>query len=77
MRGVYTEAIQNNADPRIGFYIDDIYQSRTEQGDAAFVDLDRVEVQKGPARHALWRNSLGGNIDIHSAAPTNTLRLRP
>ena len=71
LRGVYTEAIQNNSDPRIGFYIDDIYQSRTQQGDAAFTDLDRVEVQKGPQGTLYGRNSLGGNIAIHSAIPTH------
>ena len=48
IRGVYSETIQANSDPRIGFYIDEIYQSRLQQTTAAFVDLERVEVQKGP-----------------------------
>ena len=42
IRGVYSEAIQANSDPRIGFYIDEIYQSRLQQTTAAFVDLERV-----------------------------------
>jgi iron complex outermembrane receptor protein len=36
-----------NSDPRIAFYVDDVYQSRTSQALAAFVDLERVEVQRG------------------------------
>lgn len=73
IRGVYTEAVGINADPRIGFYIDEIYQSRSSQGDAAFVDLERVEVQKGPQGTLFGRNSLGGNIALTSATPKDRL----
>ena len=73
IRGIYTEAIGINADPRIGFYIDEIYQSRSSQGDAAFVDLERVEVQKGPQGTLFGRNSLGGNIALTTATPKDRI----
>lgn len=71
IRGVYTETIQANSDPRIGFYIDEIYQSRLQQTTAAFIDLERVEVQKGPQGTLFGRNSLGGNISLTTARPRN------
>ena len=69
IRGVYTEAIGINSDPRIGFYIDEIYQSRPQQTSATLVDLERVEVQKGPQGTLFGRNSYGGNIALTTARP--------
>ena len=71
IRGVYTEAIGLNSDPRIGFYIDEVYQSRPQQTTAALVDLERVEVQKGPQGTLFGRNSYGGNIAFSTARPTD------
>ena len=69
IRGINTEAIGANSDPRIAFYVDDVYQSRTSQALAAFVDLERVEVQRGPQGTLYGRNSFGGNIALYSAKP--------
>ena len=71
IRGITTESIQGNADPRVGFYIDEIYQSRTSQSSVPFVDLERVEVQKGPQGTLYGRNSFGGNIAISTAKPSD------
>ncbi len=72
IRGTYTELIGGNGDPRIGVYVDDIYSSRTSQV-PPIVDLDRVEVQKGPQGTLYGRNSFGGNIAFFSALPTSKL----
>lgn len=69
IRGINTEAIGANSDPRVAFYVDDVYQSRTSQALAAFVDLERVEVQRGPQGTLYGRNSFGGNIALYSAVP--------
>ena len=72
IRGINTEAIGANSDPRIAFYVDDVYQSRTSQALAGFVDLERVEVQRGPQGTLYGRNSFGGNIALYSAVPKDT-----
>ena len=72
IRGINTEAIGANSDPRIAFYVDDVYQSRTSQALAAFVDLERVEVQRGPQGTLYGRNSFGGNIALYSTVPKET-----
>ena len=71
IRGVITETIQGNSDPRIGFYVDEIYQSRTSQLSMPFIDLERVEVQKGPQGTLFGRNSFGGNIALATAKPND------
>jgi iron complex outermembrane recepter protein len=71
IRGIHTEQIQGNSDPRVGFYIDEIYQSRTSQLSVPFVDLARVEVQKGPQGTLYGRNSFGGNIALVTNQPSD------
>ncbi len=75
IRGIYTETTGINSDPRIGFYIDEIYQSRPQQASVGFVDLERVEVQKGPQGTLFGRNSLGGNIALTTAAPKDKFEM--
>lgn len=69
IRGVRTESVDVNADTTIGFFIDGIYQSRSSQATLGFVDLERVEVQRGPQGTLYGRNTFGGNISIITAQP--------
>lgn len=69
MRGVRTENVGVNGDTTIGFFIDGVYQSRAAQATLGFVDLDRVEVLRGPQGTLYGRNTFGGNISIATAQP--------
>ena len=69
IRGVRTENVGVNGDTTIGFFIDGVYQSRAAQATLGFVDLDRVEVLRGPQGTLYGRNTFGGNISIATAQP--------
>ena len=72
IRGVRTESVDVNADTTIGFFVDGIYQSRASQATLGFIDLERVEVQRGPQGTLYGRNTFGGNISIETAKPDLT-----
>jgi iron complex outermembrane recepter protein len=69
IRGVRTENVGVNGDTTIGFFIDGVYQSRAAQATLGFVDLERVEVLRGPQGTLYGRNTFGGNISISTAQP--------
>ncbi len=69
MRGVRTENIGVNGDTTIGYFIDGIYQSRAAQATAPFVDVARVEVQRGPQGTLYGRNTFGGNVSVITNSP--------
>jgi iron complex outermembrane receptor protein len=69
MRGVRTENVAVNGDTTIGFFVDGIYKSRAQQAMLGFVDVERLEVQRGPQGTLFGRNTFGGNIVITTNAP--------
>jgi iron complex outermembrane receptor protein len=73
IRGVRTSLVSAQNDPVIGFYIDGIYQSRTQQQSIPLFDVARVEVLRGPQGTLYGRNTFGGNISLVTQAPTKDL----
>ncbi len=73
IRGVRTSLVSAQNDPVIGFYIDGIYQSRTQQQSIPLFDLARIEVQRGPQGTLYGRNTFGGNLSIVTQEPTDKL----
>ena len=72
IRGARTSLVSAQNDPIIGFYIDGIYQSRTQQQSIPLFDIDRVEVQRGPQGTLYGRNTFGGNFSVVTHEPTNS-----
>ncbi|PLW81421.1 TonB-dependent receptor [Kineobactrum sediminis] len=61
-------------DTAVPVYNDGLYRPRTAQGLASFVDVERVEVLRGPQGTLFGRNTLGGLVNVITAKP-NTQKL--
>ncbi len=53
----------------VGMYIDGIYMGRGRQYRAPFLDVERVEVLRGPQGILFGKNTIAGAINITTAKP--------
>jgi len=58
----------------VGIYIDQVYYGRLGQSQFELVDLDRIEVLRGPQGTLFGKNTTAGAINITSKAPTFDLQ---
>ncbi len=73
IRGVGTNETALLADPKVGVYIDGVYMSKTIGGVFDIVDLERIEVLRGPQGTLFGRNSTGGAMNVTSKKPSGEL----
>ncbi|WP_454887538.1 TonB-dependent receptor [Sphingomonas oryzagri] len=69
VRGISSRDTTEIGDPDVAVSIDGIYLQRPTGMNAAFYDLDRVEVLLGPQGTLYGRNSVGGAVNIISQKP--------
>jgi iron complex outermembrane receptor protein len=55
--------------PGVGIYIDDVYYTSLTGSNFGLVDLDRVEILRGPQGTLSGANSEGGSIKLYSVKP--------
>ena len=69
IRGIGSQAPGIGADPAVGIYIDGLYAARGTNATAAFFDVERIEVVKGPQGTLFGRNASSGAISIITRKP--------
>ncbi|MGB0920753.1 MAG: TonB-dependent receptor [Alphaproteobacteria bacterium] len=70
MRGVGTDLYSVAAEPGVAIYMDDMYIARTFMSHAAMVELERVEILRGPQGTLYGRNTSGGAIKFITKQPS-------
>ena len=72
VRGVGQRDSLSFADPGVGVYLDDVYLGRAQGAFLDVIDVDRIEVLRGPQGTLYGRNTIGGAIKYVSAPPSAT-----
>jgi iron complex outermembrane receptor protein len=70
IRGVGQFDFNPAVEPGVGFYVDDVYFATLTGSILDLLDLDRVEVLRGPQGTLSGRNSIGGAVKLFSKRPT-------
>ncbi|MEM6627783.1 MAG: TonB-dependent receptor plug domain-containing protein, partial [Pseudomonadota bacterium] len=71
IRGVGSRKFDVGSDPSVGVFIDEVYMPRFSGQEFALLDVERIEVLKGPQGTLFGRNTPGGAISIISRDPSD------
>ena len=69
IRGIGQDDFAFNLDPGVGVYLDGVYLARTIGANQNLLDVERVEILKGPQGTLFGRNTIGGAISIVTHMP--------
>lgn len=69
IRGVGSTDIESAGEPGIAVFVNDIYQGRTSTALTDFLDIESVEILRGPQGTLFGRNAAGGVVQINQAQP--------
>ncbi len=70
IRGLGQTEFLPHLDPAVGIYIDGVYFGRAVGAAMELVDLERVEILRGPQGTLFGKNTIGGAINLISKKPS-------
>jgi iron complex outermembrane recepter protein len=76
IRGIGQDDFAFNLDPGVGVYIDGVYLARTIGANQNLLDVDRIEILKGPQGTLFGRNTIGGAVNIVTHTPGNVFSIK-
>lgn len=76
LRGVETSDFGIGTDPAVGVFVDGVYGGRGGGVLLPFVDIERIEVLKGPQGTLFGRNTAAGAISLVTRRPQNETEAR-
>lgn len=74
IRGIGVADFAFNIDPAVGVYVDGVYLARSIGANQDLLDVERIEVLKGPQGTLFGRNTIGGAISIVTHDPGKQFR---
>ncbi|GAB2679003.1 TonB-dependent receptor [Aliiglaciecola aliphaticivorans] len=74
--GGVTDGALITSEPEVGIYVDDVYQPRLAASFIESLDLERIEVLRGPQGTLYGRNSSAGALKIISRVPDELFRFK-
>ena len=76
MRGIGLQDHIITTDPAVGIYLDGVYLGRNMGANMDLLNIDRVEVVRGPQGSLHGRNTLGGALNVVTRRPVGDNRAR-
>ena len=75
IRGIGQDDFAFNLDPGVGVYLDGVFLARTIGANQNLLDVDRIEILKGPQGTLFGRNTIGGAINIVTHTPGDVAKV--
>jgi iron complex outermembrane recepter protein len=76
IRGIGASDFAFNIDPAVGVYVDGVYLARSVGANQDLLDVERIEILKGPQGTLFGRNTIGGAVSIVTRDPAKEFGVR-